>query len=189
MIETLESVDKQLFLFLNGLNSEWMDPIMFLVSNKLFWLPVYLFIFYLVHRKYGWKGLGYFAMGIALVILLCDQLSSTVIKPLVARYRPCNNVDIMDLVHKVNDRCGRGFSFVSGHATNYFGVSIFASRVLKDRRVLIPLMLWAALIAYSRVYLGVHYPGDIIAGGLLGLVLGTLVYRLYDSISPIKSTP
>ncbi|NNC81997.1 MAG: phosphatase PAP2 family protein [Flavobacteriales bacterium] len=187
MFESLESIDRDLFLYINGWNHEFMDPLMYLVSNKLFWIPLYVFLLYMVYHKYGWKGLGYFAMGIALVILVCDQMSSTVIKPLVARYRPCNNLEIMDLVHKVNDRCGSGFSFVSGHATNFFGISVFTYRALNDKRFLIPLFIWAAVVAYSRVYLGVHYPSDVTAGALLGIFLGSVVYILYARVSPLES--
>lgn len=184
MIERLEEIDRSLFLFLNGLHSDWMDPIMYLISHKLFWVPVYLLIFFMIQRRFGWKGLGFFVLGLSFVILLCDQISSTVLKQLFARYRPCNNLDIMDIVHKVNDRCGRGFSFVSGHATNYFGVSVFAARLIDRRAFTIPIILWAALIAYSRVYLGVHYPADILAGSVLGVILGTFVFRLYSHLVP-----
>jgi undecaprenyl-diphosphatase len=180
MIETLEHYDRQLFLFLNSFNNDTFDWIMSSASDKMFWWPVYLFIFILVQRKFGWKGLGWFVLGIALVITFCDQLSSSVLKPWTARYRPCNNLDIMSLVHTVKDRCGGGFSFVSGHATNYFGISIFGAGILGGRRAFWLFMLWAGLIAYSRIYLGVHYPSDVLGGSILGIVIGCFILEFND---------
>ncbi len=168
------------------MHTDWMDPLMYLVSHKLFWVPFYVVLFFLIQRKFGWKGLGFFVVGIALVVLFCDQLSSSVFKPLFARYRPCNNLDIMDVVHRVNNRCGSGFSFVSGHATNFFGISMFTALLYKDMRLTVPLLIWAALIAYSRIYLGVHYPADVLAGATLGIILGTNVYLLYKWLVPVE---
>jgi undecaprenyl-diphosphatase len=182
MLDTLETYDRSLFLYLNGLHQDWLDPIMHSVSDKLFWLPVYLFIFFLVQRQYGWKNLGWFALGIALIILFCDQISSSFLKPYFARYRPCNNQEISHMVHRVYERCGSGYSFVSGHATNYFGISLFAAMVFKNTWGYVLLLSWAALIAYSRVYLGVHYPGDILAGAILGVAIAILIFVLNQRI-------
>ncbi len=180
MIESLERIDRSIFLALNGLHSEGMDSIMYLVSHKLFWVPFYLLLFIVIQRRYGWKGLGYFALAAALTITLCDQLSSSVFKPYFARYRPCNNLDLVDIVHTVRGRCGSGYSFISGHATNFFGIATLASLTLGVRKYTILLLLWAALIAYSRVYLGVHYPADITIGALLGILIGYGTHRMYS---------
>lgn len=172
MIETLEQYDRQLFLFLNGINNEFFDWVMSSASDKLFWWPVYLLVFVLIQRRFGWKGFGWFILGISLIVLIGDQLSSGVLKPLTARYRPCNNLEIMDLVHRVNNRCGGGYSFVSGHATNYFSISVFAAGLFSSRLSWTLFMLWAGLIAYSRIYLGVHYPADVLGGIVLGSTIG-----------------
>lgn len=181
MIERLEAIDQELFVYLNGLHSDFWDPIMAAVSDKLFWIPVYLLLFYLVYRKYSWRGLGFFTLAAALTVLCADQLSSSVFKPFFARYRPCNNLDLVDIVHTVNGRCGRGFSFISGHATNYFAIAVLCARTLRHRTATIILLLWAALIAYSRVYLGVHYPADITLGAIVGTLIGLGIYRLLGS--------
>ena len=178
MVESIKSLDERLFLLINGLHIDWMDPIMYQMSNKLFWLPLYLFLLYLIQRRYGWKNFAWFTLLVALTILFCDQISSTFLKQYFARYRPCNNLEIGPLVHKVYDRCGGGFSFVSGHATNYFGLSLLTALFLKNRWASILLLFWAALIAYSRVYLGVHYPADVSCGALLGLTIGGSIYLL-----------
>ncbi|MCL4156391.1 UNVERIFIED_CONTAM: hypothetical protein GTU68_032934 [Idotea baltica] len=139
-------------------------------------------------RRFGWKGLGYFVLATALTITLCDQLSSNLFKPFFARYRPCNNLDIIDIVHTVRGRCGSGFSFISGHATNFFGVATLLSFTLANRQYTVILMLWAGLIAYSRVYLGVHYPADVTLGALFGILIGYLTYRVFTFFMRPKAT-
>jgi len=178
MCESIESLDRSLFLFLNGIHTDWMDPIMQSISSKTFWIPLYLLIFFFIQRKFGWKNLGWFALGVALVILFCDQISSTILKPYFGRYRPCNNLDIKALVHTVNGGCGSGYSFVSGHATNFFGLSIFAARFFKHTYAHVLFFCWATTIAYSRIYLGLHYPADLFCGACLGFCLGTGLYLL-----------
>jgi undecaprenyl-diphosphatase len=178
MIEKIESIDQNLFLYLNSFHADWLDPIMMQVSNKLFWIPLYLLLFCIVQRRFGWKNMGWFALLVALTILFCDQLSSTVLKQYFARYRPCNNLDLKGMVHTFHGHCGSGFSFVSGHAANYFGLTTLLASFMKKRNATILLLTWAALIAYSRVYLGLHYPADILFGGLLGVVIGRMLYQL-----------
>jgi undecaprenyl-diphosphatase len=156
-----------------------MDPIMYLISHKLFWIPLYLFLFFMVYRRRGFAGLGYFILAIALVVLCCDQLSSSVFKPYFARYRPCNNLEIQALVHTVLGRCGSGYSFISGHATNFFGLATLSGLAIGGKWERGLLLVWAAAIAYSRVYLGVHYPSDITIGALLGISIGYGVFKLY----------
>lgn len=180
MIERLEAIDRSIFLALNGLHNEYMDSIMYLVSHKLFWIPFYLLLLFIIQYRYGWKRLGFFVLAVALTITLCDQLSSSIFKPFFARYRPCNNLDLIDIVHTVRGRCGSGFSFISGHATNFFGLATLFSLTLGTRKYTVVLMLWAALIAYSRVYLGVHYPADITLGAMVGVLIGYVVHFLYS---------
>lgn len=170
-LERIESLDQQLMLWLNSFHSESMDTFMWLVSEKLFWIPVYLVILYMIQRLYGWRSFGMFVAGIALTVLLCDRVSVELFKEVFQRYRPCHNLDIGPFIHTV-EKCGGQYGFVSSHATNYFGVAMLTALWADKRWVVWAVMLWAALIAYSRVYLGVHYPADIICGALLGLVLG-----------------
>jgi len=174
MIEWLESVDRALFLALNSFHHPALDVFMELVSHKFTWIPLYLIIAVFAQRKWGWKGLGIFAVGSALTIVLTDQISVKLFKNVFERYRPCHNEEIAHLVHIVNERCGGLYGFVSSHAANHFGIATFFALTLfrNQRPALIMILLWAALVSYSRIYLGVHYPADITVGALLGIVLG-----------------
>ncbi len=176
MIEWLESVDRALFLALNSFHHPALDVFMELVSHKFTWIPLYLIIAVFAQRKWGWKGLGIFAVGSALTIVLTDQISVKLFKNVFERYRPCHNEEIAHLVHIVNERCGGLYGFVSSHAANHFGIATFFALTLfrNQRPALIMILLWAALVSYSRIYLGVHYPADITVGALLGIVLGYL---------------
>lgn len=176
MIEWLESIDRALFLALNGYHHPVVDPIMVLISEKLTWVPLYLLMAVIAQRKWGWKGLGVFALFAILTVVLTDQASVKLFKEVFERYRPCHNLEITHLIHTVNDRCGGQYGFVSSHAANHFGIAVYFALTLfvKNSRYIWLLMLWAALVSYSRIYLGVHYPSDIIVGGMLGGVLGWL---------------
>ncbi len=180
MIEWLIDIDTQLFLFLNGIHSPTFDTLMFRISGNLIWAPLYIGILYLLFNKYGLKGL-WLLLGIALVVTLADQISVHFFKNVFERLRPCHNPEIKELVHTVS-RCGGKYGFVSSHAANTFGVAMFLHLVLSKKWFSISIFLWASLVSYSRIYLGVHYPGDIIVGALLGLTLGKVVHSLYTFI-------
>ncbi len=179
MIEQLEKIDRSMFIALNSMNNEYMDSFMYLISHKLFWIPFYLLLLYAILRRHGWRRFGFFVLAIIVTVTLSDQISSSFFKPFFARYRPCNNLDLIDIVHTVRGRCGSGFSFISGHATNFFAIATLASFALGVKKYSIVLLLWAGLIAFSRVYLGVHYPADITVGALLGMLIGYGVYKAY----------
>jgi undecaprenyl-diphosphatase len=126
-------------------------------------------------RKWGVRSL-YVVAGIALCILLSDQISSSLLKPLVARLRPTHNPEIADLIHTVNGYCGGRYGFVSSHAANAATFVTFTALIFRNRYYSILLSLWAFLTAYSRVYLGVHYVGDVLCGALIGVLVGMGVY-------------
>ncbi len=177
MIETIEKFDTELFLYLNGFHNQILDVVMYYVSEGWFWAPVYLWILYVVKKKYGTKVFFVFIGGLGLSVLLSDRISVELFKEVFQRYRPCHNLDIREMVHTVN-KCGGKFSFVSSHATNYFGVSVLTALFLRRRTATIWLLLWAGLIALSRVYLGVHYPADVSCGALLGTAIACVVFML-----------
>jgi len=181
MIDRLEALDQELMLYLNGFHNETMDSLMWLVSEKLFWIPVYLLILIGVQRQFGWKYFGLFVLGVVLTVTLCDRVSVELFKEVFQRYRPCHNVILGPDIHTV-EKCGGQFGFVSSHACNYFGVATLSALWFRRRWMVISLMLWAGLIAYSRVYLGVHYPADILCGGLLGVLLGWIAHRVVGFI-------
>ena len=191
MIEYLDHIDKKLFLFLNGIHIESMDTIMWWVSSTTIWIPFYIvLLFFLIKKenpsslKKQLKNISFLVISIAIAILLADQISSGFFKPFFQRFRPSHNPNIMNLVHvitKPNGDTYRGglYGFVSSHAANSFAIAWFSCRILKYKSAWISLITWALLVSYSRIYLGVHYPGDILGGALIGIGSGTLATIIY----------
>ena len=178
MLETLITWDTNLFLFLNGIHSPFWDQFMLFVTGKWIWIPLYLFIIGWLIRKYRWKG-AVLLLFIVLLITLSDQSSVKLFKQVFMRLRPCHDPVIADLVHTVNGKCGGKYGFVSSHAANTFAIAIFSLLLIKNRYYTISIIFWASLVSYSRVYLGVHFPGDIIGGAMLGMIIGYIVYKGY----------
>jgi len=181
MIEQLIEWDISVFRLINGMHSPIWDQIMWVISAKESWYPVYAVLLFLFFRKQKWYGFVTLA-SIALVIALADQLSVHAFKEVFTRLRPCHNPDIKFWVHTVNGKCGGSYGFVSSHAANFFGLAVFLIRYFAK-----PALGWvffssAAIVAYSRVYLGVHFPLDVICGGLLGVAVGLLVWPFYMSV-------
>lgn len=179
ILNDLINIDVDLFLFLNGIHSPFFDVVFYWVTSKIFWLPLYVFLLYLVAKNYGWKTLiiGFF---IGLVFTIGDRTSVMAFKDVFERLRPCHNPELTGLVHILNGKCGGQFGFVSSHATNSFALALFSGLLLrKHYKYIMPFMLfWAALVSYSRVYVGVHYPADILGGAILGSVVGIFVFWL-----------
>jgi undecaprenyl-diphosphatase len=173
----LERLDQQLFLFLNSFNSPFCDQVMHAISGKIIWVPLYLAILVYLGVKYKRKFL-IILIFIIVAATLSDQ-ASVLVKILVHRLRPCYEPTLQGLVHIVNGECGGKLSFVSSHATNSFDVALLSLLFIKKRWYSISIILWALVIGFSRIYLGVHYPGDVICGSLLGALIGWSVYSLY----------
>ncbi len=173
-----ERLDQQLFLFLNSINSPFWDLVMHAISGKLIWAPLYLGILIYLGMKYKRKFIV-ILLFIILAIALADQISVQLFKNLVQRLRPCHEPSLEGLVHLFNGECGGKFGFVSSHATNSFNVALLSLLFIRKRWYTITIISWAVVIGYSRVYLGVHYPGDVICGSLLGAFVGWSIYSLY----------
>lgn len=176
MFETLEHLDQQLLLAINGAHTPFFDSLMWAISGKYTWIPFYaLLLFFVIKRskKNWWIAI----LGIVLAIVLADQISVHCFKNVVQRYRPTHNLEIGNLIHIVNNYRGGRYGFVSSHAANTFAVATFISFFFKNRNVLIGMMIWATIVCYSRMYLGVHYPADIFCGGIVGFVCGFIAYK------------
>ena len=176
MLTELINLDKQLFLFFNGLNNGVFDFLMWHISGKLIWIPLYIIILYAIIRTFGKRSI-IIIVAIVLTIVATDQIS-VLIKNSVQRLRPTHNPDFEGLVHFLNDYRGGNFGFVSSHAANCFGLATFISLLFQRKWVIIAITVWAITVSYSRIYLGVHYPADLVAGGLLGIVLALIFYQI-----------
>lgn len=179
MFETLEQIDRSLFLLINSWHSVLLDDVMYYISQMWIFVPLYIYWLYLVYRKEGFKKLLVLLAFTGLLILLTDQTSNQT-KHAVKRYRPSHNIEIMKQVHTVNDYRGGQYGFFSGHASNSFGIATLLFFMLASRPMWFRLIcfLWAGITAYSRIYLGVHYPSDILVGTLVGVIWGLIIFEL-----------
>ena len=176
----LEHFDQQIFLFLNSLNSPFWDKVMFVISGKVIWAPLYLGILIYIGINYK-KKFFLILPFIILAVALADQVSVQLFKNLFQRLRPCHEPSLEGMVHLVNGECGGLYGFVSSHASNSFNVALISLMLIKKRWYTVSIVLWAAIIGYSRIYLGVHYPGDVVCGSLLGALIGWSMYKLYET--------
>lgn len=179
MFDKLELFDRELFLAINGFHAPMFDNVMYYVSQIWVFAPVFFYWLYLVYNKTGAKKLLILLGFFVLLIVLTDQTSNQ-IKHAVKRYRPTHNLEIQSKVHIVNEYRGGTYGFFSGHATNSFGVAMILFLLFDKKSIVFrySFFLWAALTAYSRMYLGVHYPSDIFVGMVVGLFWGYVVYQL-----------
>ena len=180
MIAGLLEFDTDLFLSIHrGLANNFFDWIMPLLRNRFFWAPIYLFIIIFCIREYKKRGL-YMVGFLLLTFAIGDLVASRLIKPGVGRIRPCNDLSLAeDIIHRVG--CGSGYSFPSAHATNHFAIAVFLIVVFYDRwKPILPIgIFWAFIISFAQVYVGVHYPVDVLFGAALGTTIGLFTSKLY----------
>lgn len=173
--------DKQAMIFLNNLGSSTFDPFWILVSEKWFWIPLYVIFLYFLYKNFNKKSLFYILLFIALGITASDQIAN-IFKFGFERLRPCHDPSLEGLLREV--KCGGKFGFYSAHSSNSFFVATYLTMLLGKKIKQLPyfLFVWAAIVAYSRVYLGMHFPGDIIVGAIMGILLalffGTLAKKV-----------
>jgi len=185
MVEKILAYERDLFFMLNGSDSPFLDRFMWLFSGKAVWLPLAAFILIVLLYKKKWKESILILLGIVFVVTLCDQFASHVCKPIFTRFRPTHHPDFMDQVKTVFDSRGGRYVFISSHAANAFGFATYMSLLFRYRLFTWTIFLWAALTAYTRVYLGVHFISDIVPGAIAGVFFGWLVYWLYVKVHPV----
>lgn len=177
MLEKIIDLDKQLLVFLNGLGSPSFDGLWLLITKQLYWTPVFLLVFYFLKKKLGWKTFGYYLLFTALLVIVCDQ-TANVFKWYFHRLRPCNDEEIKYLIRIV--KSSPSYSFFSAHAANSMATTVFTFMILKKHyKHIYLLFLFPLIFAYSRIYLGLHYPLDIITGYAFGAVFGFICYKFY----------
>lgn len=175
ILETINQIDQSIFFFFNGMHSPFWDDVMYLFTRTEIWLIFYFCIGYFIIKKYRMKAVGILIL-LAITILISDQFS-TFIKETVQRLRPTHDPVIQDLVHNVYRKGGQ-FGFFSSHATNVFALGMFTSKLFRNSRYSLLIFLWALLVSYTRIYLGVHYPFDILTGIIVGLLIGYFMFKL-----------
>lgn len=179
-MEELLELDKSFFLWLNGFHTPFLDQFFLIYTNSKSWIPVILLMVFLLFKTYPWKeALTYFVI-IGVSVGLCDYVASGILKPYFERLRPCHDfAGEMTLV----GNCGGQFGFASSHAANSFGLFTGFSLAFRgNKKVFWGLLTWAVLMGYSRIYLGVHHPGDVLVGAIIGMVIPSFMFYIYQKI-------
>lgn len=184
MIDWLESIDRQIVLTINSWNGPFMDELMWLISGRITWIPLYLLLIYLGIAKLGWRKALLYVGSVVLAVGVTDFVCSGIIKELVQRYRPSHNLFLIDQLHFYRESNGNlymggQYGFVSSHAGNFFALAWMTGWILKPyfKWLLLSMFVLAVIISYSRIYLGVHYLSDIIGGFIVGTIVSVIVYR------------
>jgi undecaprenyl-diphosphatase len=188
IIHYLDSIDKQWLLALNNDYPPFWDSVMWIISGKITWIPFYVALLYALIRNWG-KQSFWLIGALILAVIIADQISSGIIKEVVQRWRPSRDPEIQNAVALVNNYRGGNYGFVSSHASNSFAVALLSSFFFRNKLYTITAFIWASLVAYSRIYLGVHYPGDILGGIMVGVLTVLLIYYLLKKYRPFLFSP
>ena len=179
MIDRLIELDQELFLYLNGLGNVYWDAFWMAYTAKLHWIPLYAILLYLLYRRLGTKMVLLTILTTVLMVSFTDQITN-LFKHGFERFRPCHQEGIKEVMRVVKDGCGGRFGFFSGHSSNSMALAILIGMTLRDKYkwMVYALVIWALLMGYSRIYIGVHYPLDVLCGWTFGAISGYGFYRL-----------
>lgn len=177
----LSDIDARLLLIVNGAHSPFFDSVMWCISGRWIWVPFYAVLAYLLFRRMSWKRASICLVTIGLIILAADQTCATLIRPEIGRLRPANlNNPLSSFVHVVDGYRGGRYGFPSCHAANTFALAVFMSLVIRHKWFTVMMFSWAFVVSYSRMYLGVHYFGDLFCGATIGSLFAVLFYYLQN---------
>ena len=183
-MEEIIQFDKHLLLLLNGSDSMFLDYLVLILTNAKTWIPLYLGLLYVVIKtNHNTKEVFYILAAAGLCVLFAGTVDDVIVKPLVARWRPTHDPEIGMLVDVVDGYRGGNYGFFSAHASNTFSIALFFSLLMRQRLFTIFMVSWSLINCWTRLYLGVHYPGDILVGLLWGSLVGYGVYRLYGKVT------
>ena len=184
LLSMLKALDTMVFLTVNSHHNAYFDSVMWLVSGKLIWVPMYVSLFFVLLKNYSYKVVFAILLAIGVVILFTDSFTAQVIRPWVCRLRPSNLDNPMSsMVHIVDGYRGGAYGFPSNHASNTWGLAFFITFLFRRYKLTFFFFLWALLVCYSRMYLGVHYFGDLLIGGLLALAGASTVFYVFRKVS------
>lgn len=180
MLEKIINLDKELFVFLNNLGSKSFDGLWLIITEQRNWIPFFIILIYLVYNKLGTKKTAKVILAVAVLILISDQ-TCNLFKNHFQRLRPCNTEDLIGLIRVI--KSSDTYSFFSGHATNTSAIATFLFLILRKRyNHFYLIFLWPLIFAYSRIYLGLHFPIDILTGYLVGCLFGFIGYKFFQNL-------
>jgi len=182
MLERELQLERNLFFSLNGSNSTFWDNFFYICSYPLTWLIFYLFLLWVIVYKKNWKDIVFVLVAVGLVILFCDRISSEFFKPLFHRLRPTHHPDFMNQVKTIFNYRGGQYGFISGHATNAFGLATFLALIFRNKFFTWTIFIYALLISYSRIYIGVHFVSDVVVGAITGTLVAVCIYLIYNNV-------
>ena len=188
MFDHIIEIDKALFIYLNGLGTETFDFFWLLITNKLLNFILYFILSVIYLKQEKWKQFGLLLFTLGIMILFTDQVTN-IFKYMFARLRPCHNEDISNNIRLLKSNCGGLYGFFSAHASNSFALAVFFSTLFFNKINKLPFLLltFASLVSYSRIYIGVHYPFDVVSGAIFGILSGYLFYILFERYIKIKT--
>lgn len=183
MIDYFNQLDTSVFLFFNGMHASFLDNVMMLFTGRFMWIPMYAALLLVIIRTCGNKSAFIYLLAIAAAITLTDQTCASIIRPAVERLRPSNpDNPLSELTRVVDDYRGGSYGFPSCHSANSFALASFMAMLIANRGLRIFIFTWALLNSYTRLYLGVHYPGDLLTGAIIGSVFGCLCFLIARQI-------